>query len=75
MRGLAVLSLLALPIAIPDAFAHPGGLNAEGCHNNRKTGITTAIVEVAVRAGTASFIVSGGSCQHLCKIFGAAHPN
>ena len=19
-------------------FAHPGGLNAEGCHNNRKTG-------------------------------------
>ncbi|MFN4185260.1 MAG: excalibur calcium-binding domain-containing protein [Hyphomonas sp.] len=20
------------------AFAHPGGLNAEGCHNNRKTG-------------------------------------
>jgi hypothetical protein len=20
------------------AFAHPGGLNSEGCHNNRKTG-------------------------------------
>lgn len=20
------------------AWAHPGGLNAEGCHNNRKTG-------------------------------------
>jgi len=20
------------------SFAHPGGLNAEGCHNNRKTG-------------------------------------
>nr|WP_100207003.1 excalibur calcium-binding domain-containing protein [Sphingobium yanoikuyae] len=20
------------------AFGHPGGLNAEGCHNNRKTG-------------------------------------
>jgi len=22
----------------PPANAHPGGLNAEGCHNNRKTG-------------------------------------
>jgi len=22
----------------PPALAHPGGLNAEGCHNNRKTG-------------------------------------
>ncbi|RYD79542.1 MAG: excalibur calcium-binding domain-containing protein, partial [Verrucomicrobiaceae bacterium] len=23
---------------MPIAFAHGGGLNAEGCHNNRKTG-------------------------------------
>lgn len=22
----------------PPLFAHPGGLNAQGCHNNRKTG-------------------------------------
>jgi len=22
----------------PPALAHPGGLNSEGCHNNRKTG-------------------------------------
>ena len=39
MKRLALalpLSLLALP---PEpALAHPGGLNAEGCHNNRKTG-------------------------------------
>ena len=27
--------LLLLPVA---ALAHGGGLNAEGCHNNRKTG-------------------------------------
>ncbi|HKC02819.1 MAG TPA: excalibur calcium-binding domain-containing protein [Sphingomicrobium sp.] len=27
------LSLPAVPVV-----AHPGGLNAEGCHNNRKTG-------------------------------------
>lgn len=26
-------------VVVPDpAAAHPGGLNAEGCHNNRKTG-------------------------------------
>jgi hypothetical protein len=24
--------------AVPSVHGHPGGLNAEGCHNNRKTG-------------------------------------
>lgn len=32
--GLAC-AVLGLPVAVG---AHPGGLNAEGCHNNRKTG-------------------------------------
>jgi hypothetical protein len=35
MRLVSVLLLLAAPMT---ADAHPGGLNAEGCHNNRKTG-------------------------------------
>lgn len=35
MRGLAVAALLLTPTEL---LAHPGGLNAEGCHNNRKTG-------------------------------------
>jgi hypothetical protein len=30
---LAALLLVASP-----GFSHPGGLNGEGCHNNRKTG-------------------------------------
>lgn len=32
--------ILAVPFGAPLAplLAHPGGLNAEGCHNNRKTG-------------------------------------
>lgn len=30
-----VILLLALPLA---AWAHGGGLNADGCHTNRKTG-------------------------------------
>lgn len=39
MRALtAIVALLALPVGNQTAFAHPGGLNAEGCHNNRKTG-------------------------------------
>lgn len=41
MRLPSVVALLAssasLSLAEP-AVAHPGGLNAEGCHNNRKTG-------------------------------------
>lgn len=37
MRLLFILSVAAACFAVP-ASAHPGGLNAEGCHNNRKTG-------------------------------------
>lgn len=35
--GIATLSL-ALSSAPLGAAAHPGGLNAQGCHNNRQTG-------------------------------------
>lgn len=31
----AAAAALAMPVAVA---AHPGGLNSEGCHNNRKTG-------------------------------------
>ena len=31
-------SLLVISIPTLPASAHPGGLNSEGCHNNRKTG-------------------------------------
>ena len=34
------LLFASLGVALPmiPAVAHPGGLNSEGCHNNRKTG-------------------------------------
>jgi hypothetical protein len=35
--ALCAWSLLVSAPALP-AQAHPGGLNSEGCHNNRKTG-------------------------------------
>jgi hypothetical protein len=39
MKRLVLLLPLTLLASPPSpAFAHPGGLNAEGCHNNRKTG-------------------------------------
>jgi len=35
MRWIAAIVVLLAP---GPAFSHPGGLNAEGCHTNRKTG-------------------------------------
>jgi hypothetical protein len=39
MRILAGIALLfaSAALSVP-VWAHPGGLNAQGCHNNRKTG-------------------------------------
>jgi hypothetical protein len=34
----AAFALLLSPAPLSPTAAHPGGLNAEGCHNNRKTG-------------------------------------
>jgi Excalibur calcium-binding domain len=33
-----VASSLSVSLPIVPALAHPGGLNSEGCHTNRKTG-------------------------------------
>lgn len=32
------MALIALSVSYTNVFAHGGGLNKEGCHNNRKTG-------------------------------------
>ena len=37
LPSIVALLLASLTVEAP-AVAHPGGLNAEGCHNNRKTG-------------------------------------
>ena len=36
--GVMAAITFALTLPVEKARAHPGGLNAEGCHNNRKTG-------------------------------------
>jgi hypothetical protein len=37
-RLLTLLAWAAALLPTTPAFAHPGGLDAEGCHTNRKTG-------------------------------------
>ena len=38
MKVIAVVAGLSALMLAPVAVAHPGGLNAEGCHNDRKNG-------------------------------------
>lgn len=40
LPGIVALLLSSSSVSLPavPAAAHPGGLNGEGCHNNRKTG-------------------------------------
>jgi hypothetical protein len=38
MKKLHIALIAALIVAPAAAFAHPGGLNSEGCHNDRKNG-------------------------------------
>lgn len=40
LPGLVAFVFASIAAGVPTspALAHPGGLNAEGCHNNRKTG-------------------------------------
>lgn len=38
MHRLMIIALAVAVLAPLPIIAHPGGLNAEGCHNNRKTG-------------------------------------
>jgi hypothetical protein len=37
LRAICIGTLAAASL-VGDAVAHPGGLNKDGCHNNRKTG-------------------------------------
>ena len=37
-RSLAIMAVIAVCAAPILATAHPGGLNAEGCHNDRRNG-------------------------------------
>ena len=38
-RGIALgFGISLVFISLSNAWAHPGGLNAQGCHTNRKTG-------------------------------------
>lgn len=60
--SLFAVALLGLSTA---ALAHPGGLNAEGCHNNRKTGDYHCHRGASASAApTAYRAISGGATSY-----------
>lgn len=73
--GAAALVALAAP-----AGAHPGGLNAEGCHNDRKRGgyhchgggRSTSSVQLIAPLGAISGGSSGGGAFRNCAAARAA---
>lgn len=36
--SLILLAALIIPFTVAISYAHSGGTNSDGCHNNRKTG-------------------------------------
>ena len=56
-----LLILLAAQGLLPASAAHPGGLNAEGCHNNRRTGDYHCHRAATRSQPKASFEATGGS--------------
>lgn len=75
MRAMLFLSLLTIPAA--PAAAHGGGLNAEGCHNDRKGGTGYHCHGGGSRSRAASpsrvlGVVSGGGVFANCSAARAA---
>ncbi|WP_334163727.1 excalibur calcium-binding domain-containing protein [Phenylobacterium sp.] len=67
MRRIAA-GLLLVVAAAGQALAHPGGLNAEGCHNNRKTG------DYHCHRPSAGAASSGGDRARAKGALGATRP-
>jgi hypothetical protein len=59
--ALGASALLVSNIPAEPARAHPGGLNAEGCHNNRKTGGYHCHRGSAARASSVNSLVASNS--------------
>jgi hypothetical protein len=59
-----VALLLNFSVSSNSATAHPGGLNAEGCHNNRKTGEYHCHRTGAGRPSSSNSISSGASYRN-----------
>lgn len=77
MRGLVIsvftvagaLAATSLPAS---GMAHPGGLNAEGCHNNRRTGDYHCHRRASSRPSTATAARARGGAYPNCAAARAA---
>ena len=87
MRFLAPVTIAALGLLCfaMGVMAHPGGLNAQGCHNNKKTGeyhchggASTSGGGVSAASGLSGAPVSGGppvkkSSSGICHAQGTSY--
>lgn len=65
--------VIFLAVVLPQpAFTHPGGLNSQGCHNNRKTGEYHCHRGASRSSGGAS---SGRPSRVVARNAGGAFPN
>ena len=67
MLGIAASLALAMNVPITQAAAHGGGLNSEGCHNNRKTGGYHCHRGPAAKASSALRAVSSSSTREFAN--------
>ena len=71
-RGLGFATLGLLVLASGAVAAHGGGLNAEGCHNNRKTGDYHCHRKTAASAAAASLAPAQRAQGNVAAKGGAA---
>ena len=69
--GLLAFSMAVNPPVTP-AGGHPGGLNAQGCHNNRKTGDYHCHRGSAARASLLGTLSGGAAYYRNCAAARAA---
>jgi hypothetical protein len=73
LPGVVASLVFVVGVSVPalPALAHPGGLNAEGCHDNRKTGDYHCHRGNSSRASTkrsySAFESSGGGAFRNCS--------
>lgn len=64
LAAIGLAGLVGLVAPAGEAVAHPGGLNAEGCHNNRRTGDYHCHGAQARAPSTPSRALSGGAFRN-----------
>jgi hypothetical protein len=65
LRLCAATVVVCLFLSLPTAFSHPGGLDKNGCHVDRKTGEEMGPLPISLRVASGCLEMSGQIMQHL----------